>query len=50
MWVYGAVYIYSYGEFEPYKDTPFASVSHTNEVSFYNWYFLFMGLWINAFI
>mmetsp|Transcript_139556 Transcript_139556/g.197592 ORF Transcript_139556/g.197592 Transcript_139556/m.197592 type:complete len:111 (+) Transcript_139556:951-1283(+) len=51
VWIIGFVYLYSYGTFARYSDTiPFGSVTHTNEVFYSIWAYIFFGLWTNAFL
>jgi len=50
VWVYGFIHIYAWGDFSASDSTPFASVSHSDDVNFMIWCYIFMGLWTNAFI
>lgn len=49
-WVYTALYVYALGEIKGTGSSPFATVTHTDVQSQYFWYFIFGGLWKNAFI
>ncbi|CAD8110212.1 unnamed protein product [Paramecium sonneborni] len=49
-WIYTASYVYAVGEIKGTGNSPFAEVTHTELQIQYLWYFIFGGLWINAFI
>jgi len=42
--------LYSVGEINKYGSTPFASVTWTSTTRYLIIYFIFGGLWVNAFI
>ncbi len=49
-WIASFVYIYSVGDIKGRRDSPFASITWTEDTRRMVWFFLFMGLWENALI
>lgn len=50
VWLFGLVYIYSVGTFVKNGNSPLASVVWDDNTKKMLWYYLFGGLWCNAFI
>lgn len=50
VWLFGLVYIYSVGTFVKKGNSPLASVEWEQNTKYMLWYYLFGGLWGNAFI
>ena len=49
-WITAALYLYSIGDITKGGLTPFASVKWTDQTRYLIIYFIFGGLWVNAFI
>lgn len=50
LWIIGFVYIFSWGDVEKRSGSVFGEVMWADGVEGYIWFYLFMGLWVNAFI
>ena len=49
-WIYTAIYLYSCNAVSGSGDLPFATVTWTGYNKQLFWYWIFAGLWINAFL
>lgn len=50
VWIFGFVHIYSWGTFKKSPTTIFGSVTHDEKTFIYIWVYIFIGLWVSAFI
>lgn len=49
-WISAALYLYSIGDVSKSTTTPFASIKWDDKTRYLVIYFIFGGLWVNAFI